>query len=307
EGSLIINGEVWQNENLRLPPHRRAVGYVFQEPSLFPHLNVSDNLDYGLRRAKAARLKPTLDNTLRNAIEIMEIGHLLDRSPGGLSGGEQQRVAIARALARGPSLLMMDEPVSALDPSLKREVLPYIEQLHAELDIPVLYVSHSPDEIARLADFLVLMEGGQVLATGDIQTLLTRFDLPLAKSADAEAVISTRILDHDDQYQLTRLSFSGGIFQVPRIDCETGQHIRLRVAARDVSITLSPQPDTSILNIFPARVTEILDEGSAQVVVRLDVEDVTLLARITRKSADALDLHIGKSVYAQAKSVAVLY
>lgn len=302
KGQLQVANTNWQDENSFLPPHRRPLGYVFQEASLFTHLSVQRNLEYGLKRLSATQRKVSLDT----AIGLLGIGQLLDRRPPQLSGGERQRVAIARALAVSPELLLMDEPLAALDVQRKQEILPYLESLHARLNIPVIYVSHSPDEVARLADHLVLMENGGVTASGPISEMLTRVDLPLARGNDAEALIEAEVAAHDETYGLTYLDFPGGRFTVARKDLPTGTQVRLRVIARDVSITLEQQQGTSILNIFPATVDEIVPTSASQVTVRLLAGGVPLLSRITRKSAALLELTPGKTVYAQAKSVALL-
>lgn len=302
KGQLQVANTNWQDENSFLPPHRRPLGYVFQEASLFTHLSVQRNLEYGLKRLPATQRKVSLDT----AIGLLGIGQLLDRKPPQLSGGERQRVAIARALAVSPELLLMDEPLAALDVQRKQEILPYLESLHARLNIPVIYVSHSPDEVARLADHLVLMENGGVTASGPISEMLTRVDLPLARGNDAEALIEAEVAAHDETYGLTYLDFPGGRFTVARKDLPTGTQVRLRVIARDVSITLEQQQGTSILNIFPATVDEIVPTSASQVTVRLLAGGVPLLSRITRKSAALLELTPGKTVYAQAKSVALL-
>ena len=301
-GYLRVGEMLWQDGASFVPPHKRPLGYVFQEASLFAHLNVRRNLEYGIKRVPASQRRVSL----HKAIELLGIGPLLEHTAGQLSGGERQRVAIARALAVSPRILLMDEPLAALDQSLKQEILPYLETLHDELDIPVIYVSHSQDEVARLADHLVLLEAGRVRATGPIGEMLTRLDLPLAFGNDAEALIEAVVAGHDDEYDLTLLDFSGGRFTVSRHDLPVGHPVRVRVIARDVSLTLEQQSGTSILNIFPATIEEITPAGSAQMMVKLMCGDVTLLARVTRKSASILDLKPGKLVYAQAKSVALL-
>ncbi len=302
DGFLKVGNRVWQDARRFVPPHQRPLGYVFQEASLFTHLSVRGNLEYGVKRAPKTGRKVSLDK----AIELLGIELLLERRTHQLSGGEKQRVAIARALAVSPEILLMDEPLAGLDPARKQEIIPYLESLHNELDIPVIYVSHSPDEVARLADHLVLLEAGRIKAAGALGDLLTRLDLPLAHGDDAEALVDAVVAGHDDDYDLTHLDFPGGRFTVTRKALPVGHSVRLRVAARDVSLTLEHQSDTSILNIFPATIDEIMPEGSAQVTVRLLAGDVPLLSRVTRKSADLLELAHGKSVYAQAKSVALL-
>ncbi len=302
DGYLRVGEMLWQDGAFFVPPHKRPLGYVFQEASLFAHLNVCRNLEYGIKRVPASQRRVSL----HKAIELLGIGPLLEHTAGQLSGGERQRVAIARALAVSPGILLMDEPLAALDQARKQEILPYLESLHDEFDIPVIYVSHSQDEVARLADHLVLLEAGRVRATGPIGEMLTRLDLPLAYGNDAEALIEAVVAGHDDEYDLTLLDFSGGRFTVSRHDLPVGHPVRVRVIARDVSLTLEHQSGTSILNIFPATIEEITPAGSAQMMIKLMSGDVTLLARVTRKSASVLDLKPGKLVYAQAKSVALL-
>ncbi|QQE91009.1 molybdenum ABC transporter ATP-binding protein [Azotobacter chroococcum] len=305
EAYLEINGEVWQDSaaGVFLPTHRRALGYVFQESSLFPHLTVRRNLEYGLKRVDAASRRVSWERVL----ELLGIGHLLDRLPGRLSGGERQRVGIARALLTSPRLLLLDEPLAALDLKRKNEILPYLERLHDELDIPVLLVSHSPDEVARLADHVVLLDQGRVAAQGALQETLARLDLPTAFSEDAGVVIESVVAEHDDHYHLSRLEFPGGAVLVARRPEALGQHLRLRVHARDVSLALQRIEDTSITNVLPATVREVVEADTpAHVLVRLDAEGTPLIARITRRSCDQLEVLPGKRMWAQIKAVALL-
>ncbi len=302
-GYLKVGGEVWQDNRRFLPPHKRSLGYVFQEPSLFGHLNVRRNLEYGLRRLRGTVRRVSLDQ----AISLLGIERLLDRRPHQLSGGEQQRVAIARALAISPAMLLLDEPLAALDMARKKDLLPYLESLHRELDIPVLYVSHSQREVACLADHLVLLENGRVKATGAVGELFSRLDLALSHRTDAETVIETVVAGHDETFMLTGLDCPAGRFSVDmQHHLPPGASVRLQVLAKDVSLTLDRPSHTSILNIFPATVDTMIDEGAAQTTVRLMANTVPLLARITRKSATELELHPGKPVYAQVKSIALL-
>ena len=301
-GYLKIDQAVWQSADHFVPVHRRALGYVFQEASLFTHLNVRENLEYGAKRSDLDQ--PSLTDSV---VGMLDLNNLLERRPDTLSGGERQRVAIGRALAAQPSLLLMDEPLAALDHKRKQEILPYLESLHESLEIPMIYVSHSIDEVARLADHMILMESGKIIATGPIGDLLTRFDLPMAHDHDAGALIEATVAAQDHQYHLTMLQFAGGQLAVMQRDLEIGSAVRLRVAARDVSLTLERQADTSILNIFPATVAEIATEGQSHMLVRLQLGDTNLLASVTRKSADVLQLKQGKAVFAQVKSVALLY
>jgi len=300
-GSLHINGEVWQDDTKFLATHLRPLGYVFQEASLFPHLSVRANLEYGLKRIPPAGRKVPLEQV----VEWLGLGRLIERGdPAKLSGGERQRIAIGRALLTSPRLLLMDEPLSALDTGSKQEILPYLERLHRELNIPVLYVSHALDEVARLADHLVLLEQGRVIASGALQETLARLELPTAHLDDAGAVIEAAVAEHDEKYHLTRLDFPGGQLWVGRVDRPYGSVVRARVLARDVSIATQQPQGTSINNILKARIDEIRDEGPDKVIVRMRVGETNmLLSRITRRSRDHLGLVVGMEVFAQAKSV----
>jgi molybdate transport system ATP-binding protein len=301
-GSVKFNGQTWQSESEFLPTHRRRLGFVFQEPSLFEHLSVKDNIGYGFKRLPDQRrvIAP------EHAIDALRLQNLLDRDPHTLSGGERQRVAIARAICSNPQLLLMDEPLSALDRGSKEEILPMITSLHQQFAIPIIYVSHALDEVARLADHLVLMDHGRVHAYGDIQSMLTELDLSLAQNPDAESLINAVVTEHDDEFELTYLETKLGRFSVLRRSLAVGENVRILIAARDVSITLEPQTGTSILNIFSAQVEQIEMAGAAQVNVKLNSNGVPVLARLTKKSAAMMSLRIGDSVYLQAKSVAIL-
>ncbi|MCW5648982.1 MAG: molybdenum ABC transporter ATP-binding protein [Ramlibacter sp.] len=304
-GHLQVQGETWQDDarGLFMPTHRRALGFVFQDSPLFAHLTVRGNVEFGMRRAAPAQRQVSLSQ----AVELLGIGPLMDRRPDGLSGGERQRVAMARALATRPRLLLMDEPLAALDAQRKAEVLPWLERLHRELDIPVVYVSHAVEEVARLADHLVLMEAGRVLASGPAQDLLARGDLPLARTEAAGALIAGTVLGHDPAWQLTSVAFAGGQLQLAGAPPHpVGRPVRLRVQARDVSLCLTPPPDSSILNILPVCVTHLHDDGAGQVMVALDAGGTPLLARITGKSAALLGLRPGMPAYAQVKGIALV-
>ena len=301
DGYLKVGDSVWHNGDKFVPAYQRKVGYVFQEASLFSHLNVEDNINYGLSRTPENQRKVDIEHT----IELLSLGSLLKRKPSQLSGGEKQRVSIARALAVSPKILLMDEPLSALDTTRKREFLPYLENLHRALDIPIIYVSHSLDELARLADRLILLENGKVIASGEIADMLTRSDLPLSHGDDASSLINAHIAGHDNEFDLSYIDFSGGRFTVPKRDLPANCPVRLKIAARDVSLTKDQQSGTSILNIFPATVEEITPESESQVMVRLDAQGTPLLSRITRKSAQLLELTKGSKVFAQIKTVAL--
>lgn len=303
-GYLSVNGEVWQDDTKRMftPVHKRSLGYVSQAANLFAHLSVQGNLDYGLSRIPVAERKVPI----AQVVDLLGIGKLLARQPSTLSGGESQRVAIARALATSPHLLLMDEPLAALDVQRKAEVLPYLERLHTELAIPVIYVSHAPDEVARLADHLVLLDAGKVTASGPTRELMTRLDLPLAHGDAAAAIIDAVVTRVEPAYHLSHAEFAGGHISLLNPLLQVGQRIRVRIQARDVSLTLERQQGTSVLNIFAATVLAISNDSPGQIMVALDAGGSRLLARITQKSLDALNLQPGSPVFAQVKGVAVL-
>ena len=303
-GYLSVNGEVWQDDakNIFKPVHKRSLGYVSQAANLFAHLNVQGNLEFGLSRIPPADRKVSL----AQVVELLGIGKLLDRHPGTLSGGEGQRVAIGRALATSPQLLLMDEPLAALDVQRKAELLPYLERLHTALEIPVLYVSHAPDEVARLADHLVVLDTGRVLASGSTRELMTRLDLPLAHGDAAASIIDAVVTRTEPSYHLSHAEFAGGQVSVLNPNLKVGQRVRIRVQARDVSLTLERQHGTSVLNILAGIVASITEDSPGQVMVAINAGDATLLARITQKSRDALQLQPGNAVFAQVKGVAVL-
>jgi molybdate transport system ATP-binding protein len=302
QGQLQVLGDIWQSNNQWLPTHQRPIGYVFQEASLFPHLTVMGNLQYGLRRVPGvARV------SLDQAIELLGIGHLLARKPDQLSGGERQRVGMARALGLSPRLLLMDEPLAALDLKRKQEILPYLERLHAELDIPVLYVSHSPDEVARLADHIVVMEAGRAVAAGPLTDTLARIDLPIHLGEDAGVVLDAVVAECDDQWHLVRVAFPGGSLWVREGGHALGQPVRVRILARDVSIALEPVKGTSIQNCLAATVEQIAaDHHPALALVRVKAGSSPITARLTRRSAEALALTPGLPVWVQIKAVALI-
>ncbi|GHT83278.1 molybdenum import ATP-binding protein ModC [Betaproteobacteria bacterium] len=304
KGRLVVAGDIWQDEaqGIFLPTHKRPLGLVFQEASLFPHLSVRKNLEYGMRRS-GNKTGEGFDAS----IALLGIGPLLDRAPDSLSGGERQRVAVARALLTRPRLLLMDEPLAALDLKRKQEILPYLEKLREELDIPVFYVSHAPDEVARLADHLVLLENGQVVASGPLMETLARADLPPAFTDDAGIVLEATVTAHDPD-GLTRLEFPGGHLYVSYRDKPLGSRLRCRIHASDVSLALTAHGDSSILNTLPATVqTVVATDTPGHVLAQLALHDGTLLlARITERSRLALGITPGVAVVAQVKSVALL-
>lgn len=300
---LEINGQVWQDseKSVFLPTHKRSLGYVFQEANLFPHLTVAKNLQYGLKRSgKGAKVD------LEHILDLLGIQHLMARMPDGLSGGERQRVAIARALVLNPAILLMDEPLAALDHKRKQDILPYLTRLHRELRIPVLYVTHSRQEVAQLADYLVIMAEGKVLAAGNLADTLSRLDLSLTQDRDAATVWQVTVAGHEPTYHLTRTDFKGGSISLPCFKAEIGDMVRIQIFARDVSITLQAPVATSILNILPATITGIVAGEEGYSIIQLQVGSQPLLAHITRKSAILLGLQFGMSVYVQIKGTSIL-
>lgn len=301
EGRLTVTGEVWQDAGRWMPTHKRPIGYVFQEASLFSHLSVLGNLRYGqMRMTDVQRV------SLDQAIELLGIGHLLDRKPDRLSGGERQRVGMARALAVSPRLLLMDEPLAALDLKRKQEILPYLERLHDELDIPVLYVSHSPDEVARLADHLVAMEDGRVLSSGPLAETLARLDLPIRLGEDAGAILDGSVGEIDSNWHLARVDFDGGSLWTRDRGLTVGRRVRVRVLARDVSLAEVPGT-SSIQNVLRGQVDAIGDdEHPGLALVRVRVSKSVLLARLTKRAAASLNVAAGRELWVQVKSVALM-
>ncbi len=307
QGQVRLGEQVWQDDATGqwLPTHRRALGYVFQEASLFAHLNVQGNLHFGLQRTPVARRKVALDKV----VDLLCIGHLLQRPCATLSGGERQRVAIARALATSPQLLLMDEPLSALDAARKAEVLPYLEALPRELAIPILYVSHAQEEVLRLAQHIVQLAHGQVVRQGDAATLFNQLDQGFA-AGNATAVLQGQLLAHHEQDHLSALGFAGGQLLLPTTPAlasrPLGSAVRLTIAARDVSLSLQPLAHTSLLNSLPATITGLREDGPGQVLAALAVGESQLLAHISQRSARQLALAPGQAVFAHIKGVALV-
>ena len=304
QGEVRVLGDWWQDDSraLFVPVHRRSVGCVFQDHTLFPHLSVLENIQYGKKRSRDPERIDT-----DSVVELLGIAPLLDRRPDSLSGGERQRVAMAQALARQPRVLLLDEPLAALDEARKKEILPYIERMRDELSIPIVYVSHAIGEVTRLADHLVLLEAGRVVASGPIHDVLTRLDLAGTLNEDTGVVIDATVVAHDGPNELSQISFDGGTLWVGGIDRPAGAKVRARALARDVSLALERPGPSSILNVLVARVTAVRDEGPDRVLVglMLDGGHVALLARVTRRSMGTLGLRAGLTVYAQIKSVAL--
>ncbi|MEL7186425.1 MAG: molybdenum ABC transporter ATP-binding protein [Pseudomonadota bacterium] len=279
------------------PVHKRRIGYVFQQPQLFPHMDVEANIRYGMKRSRGNAAD------MSEVVRLLDIDGLLSRHPATLSGGEAQRVAIARAICQSPRLVLMDEPLSAVDESRKDRLLPYLDRVRDELRLPIIYVSHDIDEVCRFCDHLVVLDNGQVVASGDLQTVLSRTDLPQLGGANTGVVIDATVASYDAGFDLTTLNVDGAQVYVP--GQVSGEQVRLRIAANDVSLVREQPIATSVLNVFAARVSEVEPEGAATALIRLAVGNATLLSRITRKSVHDLGIAPGDELYAQVKSVTI--
>lgn len=303
-GRLEVDGEAWQDDarSVFRPPHRRPIGYVFQEASLFAHLSVRDNLLYGRRRARREGGPETAE-----VVAVLGLERLLHRNPDRLSGGERQRVALGRALLARPRLLLMDEPLSALDRGARDEILPYLEALRDGFGLPILYVSHDFSEVARLADRMVLLSVGQVLATGPVESLLERLDLGRATGRfEAGALLSATVIGHDRSLCLTRLTVSGQSLEIPLTTAPEGATVRLRVRARDVALATRAPTGLSIRNVLQGTIAEVVEEPeTAYAETLIDLGDARLRARVTRASLADLKLRVGSPVHALIKSIAL--
>ncbi len=299
-GRIVVDGTVLldTDRGVRVPVHRRRIGCVFQEARLLPHLSVRQNLRFG-RLFSRGQGGPSLEAVA----ELLGIAALLERRPAGLSGGERQRVAIGRALLARPRLLLMDEPLSALDEARKREILPYIERLRDEAGLPIVYVSHSVAEVARLASTVVVLEGGRVVGQGSVDAVLRRSDL-IPDGAEAGSVLAMTVTAHDPDAGLTRLVGPAGTLDVPLLALPAGRRLNLRLPARDVLLATEAPRSLSARNVLPGRVAGLREEGAA-CLVEVACGEAILLARLTRASARDLDLAVGRSVHAIVKSVAL--
>jgi len=296
-GKVVVDGQVLVDTERRVfvPPHRRRIGYVFQDSRLFPHLSVRHNLLYGRWFARGSG---GAAGDLGTVVDLLGIGHLLDRQPDSLSGGEKQRVAIGRALLAKPLLVLMDEPLASLDEARRSEILPYIERLRDEAGVPILYVSHSVAEVARLATTVVIMAEGRVTAVGPVLDTL-----PLADASDGGSVLDATVSRHDETFELSVLTTAAGELQVPRLGAPAGAPVRAYIRARDVMLSLRPPEEISALNVLAGRVAAVIPISSAQADVRLDCNGALLMARLTQKSVERLALAPGRPVFAVIKSV----
>ena len=307
-GRIVVAGEtlVDTDRGIFIPKHRRRIGYVFQEARLFPHLTVRQNLLFGRWFARHQGHDGT---EIASVLELLGIGHLLERRPAGLSGGEKQRVAIGRALLARPRLLLMDEPLASLDEARKSEILPYIERLRDEMGLPIVYVSHSATEVARLATNLVIVDQGVVKASGPTAEVMSRLDVAMLPGApEASAVLDAEVTSLDPVHHLATLSTQAGQLFVARPGLRPGARLRARILASDVLLSLNPLEGISALNVLEGTIAEIgMGRGTdgAAIDLRIDCNGAMLVARLTAKSVTQLGLKPGSPIYAVIKSVSV--
>ena len=303
-GRIEVDGRCLFDHDGRIdvPVHERRLGFVFQDGRLLPHLSVRQNLLYGYRLVGAAERHMKIDQI----VALLGIEQLLERRPSSLSGGERQRVAIGRALLANPRVLLMDEPLSSLDLPRRGEILRYIEQLRDELRIPIVYVSHALEEVVRLADSLVLIDHGTVVAAGPAATILARPELQAYSGGEeAGALIDARVSGYDEKYALTTLDFDGGTLMAGNVDALPGDRVRVRIRARDVALALEPPAGISVLNVLRGRIVSLAPEPSGAVDASIDVGAARIYARVTRLSAERLGLGAGMTIYALVKAVSL--
>jgi molybdate transport system ATP-binding protein len=303
-GRIVCDGTVLFDSALGIDvaPQARRIGYVFQESLLFPHLSVERNLRYGMNRHQRAAPLITFDQ----AVALLDLKPLLDRAPATLSGGEARRAAIGRALLSDPRLLLLDEPLAGLDVNRRNEILRVIERLRDTVRLPIVFVSHAVGEVTRLADTMVIVADGTVIATGTVEDVMNRIELrPHTGRYEAGAVVPCTVLGHDAAYDLTTLHFPGGELELPRIDAERGERVRVRIRARDVTLASDRPGATSTRNILGGKIAAMSEEAGPVIDVAIDVGEVRLIARITRRSRDELGLAVGRPCYAMVKSVSL--
>lgn len=298
-GEIILNDRVLVDcsRSIFLPPEKRRIGYVFQDARLFPHYSTKGNLQYGM--------KPAMATQFDTIVELLGIEHLLKRFPMTLSGGEKQRVAIGRALLTGPELLLMDEPLASLDVPRKRELIPYLERLAHDVNIPILYVTHSMEEILRLAEQVIVLDAGKIRASGELESVwASEAMVPWLQQEERSSVLNVMMLKQHDKYPMSGLALGDDCLWVNKIDALPGERLRIRIAAADVSLALSPPQNSSIRNILAAKVVEIYPVGD-KVDVKLRIGEHSLWARITQWAKDELNIAVGQDLYAQIKSVSM--
>ncbi|KLN60540.1 molybdenum ABC transporter ATP-binding protein [Kiloniella spongiae] len=306
-GYLSVKGKVWQDGNYFLPTPKRPVGFVFQEASLFPHLSVDENLTFGQRRAGDRANIISRDDL----VELLGLGALMNRSTHHLSGGERQRVAIGRALLSGPELLLMDEPLAALDRLSKNEIIPYLDRLFKTLDIPMIFVSHDTEEVERLADHMVIMDRGKIVSNGLLSDVLSDPALFIAEGPKTSSVIEVEVVSFSEVDKITEVRVEGGRLQIPGQLSDVGSKQRISIAANDVSLAKEQPSETTILNVLPARILDIhlLDGARCNLLLSIghqNEDGARFLARITQRSLRKFDFAIGHNIYAQVKSVSMV-
>jgi molybdate transport system ATP-binding protein len=302
-GFLKINKTIIQNKSSLLPTHNRKIGYVFQDSALFKHLNVLDNITYAKKRSRNNINNIDLDQI----IDKFKLNTLLQHKPHQLSGGEKQRVAIARAIASSPELLLMDEPLSSIDYESKFELLTLIQSIKEDFNLPILYVTHSITEVARISTNAIIMNSGKITQIGNTFKMLTNFNLPISEQSNSLAVIHGKIQFHDNKYHLTDINTGNGIISVKQINQAIGSKVKILIKAKDVSIATERPMATSILNIIKCNIIDIKYLNESNILLKLNFNNQNLISRITKKSFNNLNIEIGKIVYAQIKSVAIIF
>lgn len=304
---LNFRDQVWQSNKKFVPTHQRAIGYVFQEASLFAHLTAGANLAYAVKRASLGKPLTTLDEV----VELLGLTNLLEQYPDQLSGGERQRVAIARALLINPQLLLMDEPLASLDHQRKQELLPYLERICKQFNVPVIYISHSLWEVSLLADHIVMLEAGRVTKSDDFLHAINQPDFPISQQENISSLLQCKVMEHNQQWGLTRFTLKGMKNQpslwLQQCDLAPGQEVRLNILASDVSLSLSHHEDTSISNILPVTIISMESLPQGLLMLQLQLGGSILRAKLTQRSVDRLDLKIGQDVWAQVKSAALIH
>lgn len=310
-GTLFLSDQAWLKQGKSMPVHKRNLGYVFQEASLFTHLNVAENLRYGLKRASKKRLNSKQAIEFSQVVDWLGLESLLTRNVMTLSGGERQRVAIGRTLLSQPAILMMDEPMASLDLFAKRAIMPYLERLRDELAIPILYISHSPEEVERLADTVVFMNAGKIGSIEPIEQALNRQNTPLYQDSEPRSVLSATILEQLDTEGLTRLQVGEAELFVPAVESpanELGTQVRVVVSANQVSLMAKQPSQTSMLNHLPVTIEAIEEHNAYSFLIKLRLKNVSwpLLAQVTKRSYQTLNLKVGQAWVAAIKSVSIL-
>ncbi|MDQ7016027.1 MAG: molybdenum ABC transporter ATP-binding protein [Gammaproteobacteria bacterium] len=306
-GLFSLNGTCWQNDErgVFIPPHRRQLGYIYRQGRLHPHMPVRENLEYGYRSVALGNNEEQKRQTLKRVVEVLGIGSILRRYPHQLTVEEKRRVVIGRALMIQPHILLMDEPMTGLDLESKALLMPYLEALHTNLNIPVLYVGHDVEELVHVADRLLTMDEGRVTEIGDVPDMLARLDLAISEQEGAGVLLEVGVVAHDEAFILTKVVFSGGELLIPQVKSAIGQSLRVRIQARDVSISLVCPRKTSVLNVLKAQIIALLDQPNGMVLLRLDLAGTALFAQVSRKAKVCLRLKVGTRVFAQIKNIAL--